>query len=428
MFDRVERRVGRAERARQELREVVAGFDPSLVDPDTAKTLVECFAEIERLAAAGKMLAAGRVAGTKVWADGGHRSTAEWLAATAGTTVGSAIEVLATAERLEVLPAVADAVRSGGLSEIQAREVTAAAAADPGAEEQLLAAAEADGVAGLRAECRRVVAAAMTREEQEARYERIGRRRYHRSWTDQEGAFCYAGRTTADQGMLIKQAVHAETDRIFRTAYREGRRESEDAYALDALAAICERAARPRAGTTGSAAKPGPKVLGQLRVDVTALRRGHTNAGETCEIAGVGPVPVGTARELLSDALLQIVITDGVDVKSIVHAGRTIRGPIRSALAWMYRDCAVAGCHRTRLENHHTGPGYAVTRRTRLDELVPLCHHHHDLITNHAWQLMRRPDHHYDCTPPPPPAPTAERGPPERALAFEHARAARCQL
>jgi hypothetical protein len=44
-----------------------------------------------------------------------------------------------------------------------------------------------------------------------------------------------------------------------------------------------------------------PRALVHLRVDLGALRRGNTSAGELCEIAGVGPVSVTTARELLGD-------------------------------------------------------------------------------------------------------------------------------
>ena len=39
-----------------------------------------------------------------------------------------------------------------------------------------------------------------------------------------------------------------------------------------------------------------------VRVDHSAFLRGHTEAGEVCEIAGVGPIPVSVAQRLADDA------------------------------------------------------------------------------------------------------------------------------
>src|SRR5262249_41066262 len=153
---------------------------------------------------------------------------------------------------------------------------------------------------------------------------RIHRLRFHRSWTDDDGAFCYRGRTSLEQGRHIHDAVKAAVDTIFRDALGEGRREPEDAYALDALAEICARSLEP----TPTDKHPGrtvPKIRAKLRVDLGSLVRGETMPGETCEIAGLGPVSVRAARELLGDALLDIVVTNGIDVRTIVAVGRTIR-------------------------------------------------------------------------------------------------------
>src|SRR5262249_1689081 len=152
------------------------------------------------------------------------------------------------------------------------------------------------------------------------------------------GAFCYRGRTTAEQGELIKLAVEAAADEIFGNARGEGRAEPAEAYAVDALVSICERS------STGESRRS--RWEAQLRLDAAALRGGSSVAGETCEIPGVGPIPVTTARELLGDALLKIIVTEGVDVKAIVHPGRTVREPLKTAMAWLSDECEVAGCHR----------------------------------------------------------------------------------
>ncbi|MBM3660565.1 MAG: DUF222 domain-containing protein, partial [Actinobacteria bacterium] len=126
---------------REKLGELVAEFDPRLVDARTARDLVEEFGAIERMAAAARTLAAGRVATTRVWADEGDRSAAHWLARTTGTTVGDAVATLETARHLDGFEATEAAFRAGDLSLAQAGAITKAAAADPHAEGDLLAVA-----------------------------------------------------------------------------------------------------------------------------------------------------------------------------------------------------------------------------------------------------------------------------------------------
>src|SRR5262249_56906693 len=120
------------------------------------------------------------------------------------------------------------------------------------------------------------------------------------------------------------------------------------------------------------------------RVDFAALRRGRTTDGEVCEIPGIGPIPVATAREMLGNALIKIVVTDGVDVSAIVHPSRAVRAPLRTALAWRSDECEVVGCHRTYTETHHVKP-FAESRHTCLDELASACRHHHHLVHDQGW-------------------------------------------
>ncbi|MBA2274827.1 MAG: hypothetical protein H0W21_13150 [Actinobacteria bacterium] len=58
----------------------VAALDPEVLDTETATQLVERFARIERLGAAGKAMAAGRVADSGAWRKEGDRSAAHWVA------------------------------------------------------------------------------------------------------------------------------------------------------------------------------------------------------------------------------------------------------------------------------------------------------------------------------------------------------------
>jgi hypothetical protein len=99
---------------------------------------------------------------------------------------------------------------------------------------------------------------------------------------------------------------------------------------------------------------PDPKALVHLRVDLDALRRGSLSDGEVCEIPGVGPVPVQTARDLLGDALCDLVITNGTDITTVCHLGRSIPRALNTALIERDRHCVVPGCDVTKgLERDH---------------------------------------------------------------------------
>jgi hypothetical protein len=53
-----------------------------------------------------------------------------------------------------------------------------------------------------------------------------------RRWTDAEGGWNIQGRSTPGAGALFNAALDPIIDEVFRTARREGRHESRDAYAL----------------------------------------------------------------------------------------------------------------------------------------------------------------------------------------------------
>ena len=69
-----------------------------------------------------------------------------------------------------------------------------------------------------------------------------------------------------------------------------------------------------------------------VRVDHAAFVRGHTEVGEVCEIAGVGPIPVSVAQRLADDAFLKALIVDGTDVLAVSHLGEGVPARLRTAL------------------------------------------------------------------------------------------------
>ncbi|MEX2099935.1 MAG: DUF222 domain-containing protein [Acidimicrobiia bacterium] len=379
--------MGKIETAVDLAYEGVADLAPACLDGDHAVALLDRVIEGKKLFGAAETLLVSRVDECRIWARDGHRNMAEWLAARGGTSVGHARGVVETAQRLEDGSATDAALRDARISTEQARVITSAARVDPSAESGLLAAAEVDGMPGLASKCRQVEAAAMTEDDRVAREERIHRVRFHRRWIDDEGAACGRYRTTPASAALLWAELDAERDRIFKDV---DEREPYEAYEVDALCALADRDARSHRGK---------RVTAILHADVQPLLTGDTEPGDTCEIAGIGPVSLTSARELLGDALLEVVLSDGVDVRTVVHPSRTVASTIRTALLWQHRECSVAGCHEVHgLEAHHT-KDFAMTGRTCLDELALVCKRHHRLITTGGFGLEPRPDGQYDLIP-----------------------------
>src|ERR1700677_3788566 len=98
------------------LTRLVCGLEPDAMTADHAKELVSWFSRVEHLAAAGKMLCAGRVAATGAFSGSGAASAASWLAGETGGFVTDAMKELETESQLRQLPVLEEAFRSGELS------------------------------------------------------------------------------------------------------------------------------------------------------------------------------------------------------------------------------------------------------------------------------------------------------------------------
>ena len=136
----------------------LADLEPERLSGPDAARLLEAFAEIEKLAAAGRLLSARRVESSNVWRRAGHRSAAAHMAEATGTGLGPAINALEAARQLGSLPATDDAMRQGKLSESQVKEIAGAAILQPEAEQELVDAATQQPLSVLKLRCRRVKA------------------------------------------------------------------------------------------------------------------------------------------------------------------------------------------------------------------------------------------------------------------------------
>lgn len=374
------------------LEETVGALDPGVLEPSYALDLVKLFSKVEKLGAAGKALAAERVASSGSWKLEGDRSPAHFLARTTGDSVGASVTAIETARRMSELDLANEAFRSGRLTGDQAAEIASAATIAPDAETQLLEVAEIEGIAGLRQECRRVVAQACPDESERA--ERLHKSRYLRTWTDTEGAFRLDARLAPEMGAEVRVTLDLLKEELFQESRRKGLKEPYQALDADALVEMARgaRGARERAFA-------GPKAMVSVRVDHAALLRGHTKSGEVCEVAGIGPISVATARSLASDSILKVLVCKATEVKAVAHYGRTISSKRRTLLIETYPECAIEGCHESkRLEIDHVIP--LPKGPTSPENLIRICTHHHRLKTHRGFRLVRLPGNKARLEPP----------------------------
>ena len=337
-------------------------------------------AAMESSAGAMKAMFAARLSATDAHASTSAASPEAHVAAITGVSPAAARAQIELGGQLT--GAVGSALKAGEVSTPQAQAIASAARANPKAEAALLAAAPNLTLGQLRERCAKVTADADP--DPDATHARLREGRCGRRYGTADGFHHLHVQSTAEDLAEIDVTLNPIVDELFAAARRGGRRERREAYLADAIVEMARRA-RGAAG-----AKAPPTYTAVIRADLSALVNGRAAAGEVCEIAGIGPVPVEVARKLLGEAVLKLVLTHGVDVRNVTSLGRGPTAAQKVALLWEQPTCSVERCgRRARLEaDHTTGAEWATTRHTRLDELDRLCDQHHDKKTYDGWGLV----------------------------------------
>jgi hypothetical protein len=393
-----------------------------LTDLGQVKRLVDGMVALMARRSIDVNLADGTVDGLAV-----SRAAREQVAAATGSTPAEAKRLLDTSVRLRDQPEVADAVREGRLSGVQAEVVSDAAAAAPDQTGELLTAAARQTVSDLKRTCRDTRVAADP--DPAATCRRHHATRGFRSWHESDGEWKALLSGPADAGARIEALIRRDHDQLFKAAHADRRVESDAALRFDALLQVLET------GTAGT--EPTPDAAGHtaddvgalatrrtghgrgrgrqtqviVRVDATALKRGRASTDETCEIAGVGRVSVDAVRELIPHAHITYVIADAVDA-SVVHLGRQVTAHQRTALLARGYECEVPDCRSSHLLEIDHVRDWATSRQTRLDQLAWLCRRHHKDKTRGTHQLHGPPgNRRWVPTGRPPGAPATRQAP-----------------
>ncbi|HVX21776.1 MAG TPA: HNH endonuclease signature motif containing protein [Acidimicrobiales bacterium] len=365
------------------LQRVLAAAVPEDLSGDDAAALAEAFAAAERVAAAGKALYAARVKATDGHRAAGCRDAASWLAGISGDPVGRARAILDTTDALLGSPAARDALVDGELSSAQAQVIGSAAAVDPSCGPDLVDLARRASYRELRDGASRAKRRARSEADEVARERRVHQRRYCRITEPDAGGLRIDAWVTKADGARLLARLQADADALFKEAWAAGRQEPRERHLADALVGLAD------AGGAGGN-RPVPHVV--VRVDAAALRRGAVAGDEVCEIPGVGPVPVATARAALGDGFFTLLVTDGADIRTVTSTTRTVPRRLRVALAERDRCCVVPGCSvADHLDIDHWRVDFAKGGLTCLDNLARLCGPHHALKTNAGWRLAGGP-------------------------------------
>ena len=217
---------------------------------------------------------------------------------------------------------------------------------------------------------------------------RLYEERSVRHYVSRDGAVNLTAKLPPDLDAAVVSAIEDRARRVRLEAQRSNVELGIEASLADALVSLIS------AGRAGAVppSYSGPLFTAVVRVDAGVLRSGAVGEHGTCEIQGVGPIPVDFARQLIGDSFLKLLVTDGADVLSVSHYGRTVNARQRTAVMERDRHCVVPGCEATwGLEIDHYQVDWARGGPTALWNLAVQCHFHHRLKTLRGFALKGGP-------------------------------------
>jgi Domain of unknown function (DUF222)/HNH endonuclease len=218
---------------------------------------------------------------------------------------------------------------------------------------------------------------------------------------DVDGALVIRGRVPADEGALVMAALEAGRDQLRNSAARPDsggedtcppRPSNPDALLLMADTLL----ASGPADRTG-----GERYQVVVHVDIDVLS-GEANGNEDgrqpgaqshlCRLEHGEALDPETARRLACDASVFSILERGGQPVSVGRKTRSVPPALRRALASRDQGCRFPGCRQTRFLHAHHIEHWAHGGPTELANLVHLCAHHHRLVHEEGFDVIRGPD------------------------------------
>lgn len=133
-----------------------------------------------------------------------------------------------------------------------------------------------------------------------------------------------------------------------------------------------------------------------VHVDIDALRGTEPltdDAGDRCEIAGIGAIPSELARQLGCDASIVTMIEKDGEILNVGRKTRKVPAHIRRAVRARDKGCRFPPCTNTRfVDDHHIEHWVPDEGETKLSNLVTLCRFHHRFVHLHGYKVILRRD------------------------------------
>ncbi len=239
---------------------------------------------------------------------------------------------------------------------------------------------------------------AIRRDDGITRLERQRRNTRLRTWVDNDGMWRFSGQFDPATGVRLAARLDAAVQALFAESV-------PDTCPIDPI----EKQHHLRALAFARLLTPGTNESNDAVVGVRPDRPEFVVVIDASEPDGAGGpaidwgIPVEVPGRVVADMtgnadVHAVVVRNGV----VIHApgrldlGRTTRLANRAqrrALRGLYRGCAIPGCSvpYDRCKLHHV-IWWRHGGRTDLENLLPLCSHHHARVHDHGWNLQLGPN------------------------------------
>ena len=366
------------------MKEMLAIADDGSATTDELREALAISRSIVGVAAAFQASAAAAVAGRERHGDGG----AEVLASAAGLSRQEARSQVKTAQAIQDMPRLRDAVAEGRVSQANAKRlaevVDRTSAADVDADCELLAKAESMRPEQFTKEARRW---AVDREGDggESEHARQRARRCVRMWDGDDGMVHLRGEFDVVTGNRIRNRLRAEAGRMHDTDKKQAstngnghQRRSFDQCMADALELLSAN------GRDGKGTEP--------YADICVVAHVDEGTGKlVAELPDGVRLPQSVLEELACNAKFTGVIYDRRG-RPIWRAQSVRRATKAQRQLLIARDggCFACGAHPDICDAHHVRP-VSQGGATSIDNMVLACWSCHNKIHHFGWQIHGPP-------------------------------------